>query len=65
MSLRFVISGTDTGIGKTVLRQRLPMLLRPITGSRCSQGWRKKPTARRWQGSPARRTRASCRKPIG
>lgn len=57
MSLRFIVSGTDTGIGKTVFLRRLLTHCKPITGSRCNPGSRKRPTARWWSGWVACRAR--------
>ncbi len=37
MTPRYVVSGTDTGIGKTVFPQRLPAHWEALTGRRSSR----------------------------
>jgi 8-amino-7-oxononanoate synthase len=47
-----IVTGTDTGIGKTVLAAGLTAALKARTGSRCRPGWTRKPTARAWRACP-------------
>jgi hypothetical protein len=60
---RFVVTGTDTGIGKTVFSAAGRRPAR-ITGSRCNRAWMTGQTAMPWPAWRNCRRNGCCPKPI-